>query len=59
MKMNWKNLGNATMIVAILFGAAFLCLVIGHYCPVALLVLAFVALVAVIYHAMQNEEDQQ
>ena len=55
--MNWRNLGNATLIVAILFGAAGLCLVLGHYCPVALGVLAFVSLVAVIYHAMQNYEE--
>lgn len=55
--MNWKNLGNATLIVASLFGVAFLCLVLGHYCPWALGVLAFVSLVAVIYHAMQNDEE--
>lgn len=59
MKMNWKNLGNATIIVAGLFGATGLLTILGHYCPVALGVLAFVSLVAVIYHAMQNYEEGQ
>lgn len=58
--MNWKDLGNATIIVAGLFGAAGLLMILGHFCPVALGVLAFVALVAVIYRAMQDyEEDEQ
>ena len=57
--MNLKNLGNATLIVAILFGAAFLCLVIGHFCPVALCAIVGITLVAVIYHAMQNDEEDQ
>ena len=57
--MNWKNLGNATIIVAGLFGAAGLLTILGHFCPVALLVIVGVVLVAVIYWAMQNEEEEE
>ena len=58
--MNWKNLGNATIIVAGLFGAAGLLMILGHFCPVALCIIVGVALVAVIYRAMQDyEEDEQ
>ena len=57
--MNWKNLGNATIIVAGLFGATGLLVTLGHFCPVTLCVIVGVALVAVIYHAMQDEEEDQ
>ncbi len=57
--MNWKNLGNATLIVAGLFGVTGLLTILGYLCPVALVVLVGVILVAVIYHAMQNDEEGQ
>ena len=59
MKMDGKSLGNATMIVAGLFGATGLLVTLGHFCPVALCVIVGVALVAIIYHAMQDEEEDQ
>jgi len=56
--MNWKNLGNATLITAVLFGILALVIVLGHYYPWALVVIAFVGLVAIIYRAMEDEENE-
>ncbi len=53
--MNWKNLGNATLITAILFCIVALVIVLGHYCPWALVVIGFVGLVAIIYRAMEKD----
>lgn len=67
--MNWKNLGNATLITAVLFGIVALVIMLGHYCPWALVAIGFVGLVAIIYRAMEkydetngnnkNEEDEE
>ena len=53
--MNWKNLGNATLITTVLFGIVALFLWLGYYCPLALVVIGFVGLVAIIYRAMEKD----
>ena len=47
------------MIVAGLFGATGLLTILGHFCPVALCVIVGITLVAVIYYAMQDEEEEE
>ena len=53
--MNWKNLGNATLITAVLFGIVALVIVLGHYYPWSLVVIAFVGLTAIIYRAIEKD----
>ena len=53
--MNWKHLGNAILITAVLFCIVALFLWIGHYCPWALAIIGFVGLVAIIYRAMEKD----
>lgn len=55
--MNWRNLGNATLITAVLFCIVALFLWLGHYCPWALVVIGFVGLVAIIYRAMERDDE--
>lgn len=54
--MNWRNLGNATLVTFCLFAFMFLtCLACEHF-PIASLVFIFVVVVALICH-MMNKDD--
>lgn len=57
--MNWKILGNAVLLASCLFVLVTLILLIGHLCPVLLLVISFVLIVALIYKAMKESGDDK
>lgn len=53
--MNWKILGKALLVTTGFVCILALILVLGHYCPIALGIIAYIGLVAIVYGAMEKD----